>query len=160
MRKHIAALGMRFEEHDQDNVPDFSIWLPSHDSPIRAECKNIRDSTAKGGVDYRRKGQVVAYRAEIQKTRTSNEDKTSRFYDVSHFQILGVCLGKKTGNWADFRFARTIDLTCHSTHSHKLAVFHRVPLVGASEMLPWYADLSELLAHYDDPPCSPSTQPS
>jgi hypothetical protein len=51
MRKHVAALGLRFEEHDEDNVPDFSLWLPGCHDPIRAECKNIRDSTAKGGAD-------------------------------------------------------------------------------------------------------------
>ncbi len=160
MRKHIAALGLRFEEHDLDNVPDFSIWLPGREIAIHAECKNIRESSAPGGADYRHGGQVVAYKVEVQKTRTSNDDRTSRLYDVDHFQILGVCLGKKTGNWSDFYFARTIDLASHREHSHKLAVFHRVPLAGAAETQPWYADLSKLIAHFDDPPCNPSTPPS
>src|SRR5262249_34358807 len=71
------------------------------------------------------------------------------------YHILGVCLGKKTGDWSDFLFVRTIDLERHTKHSLKLAVFHRVPLPDADNLLPWYSDLGELIAHYNDPPCPP-----
>jgi hypothetical protein len=93
----------------------------------------------------------VAYKVETQKTRASKGDATSRFYGVLQFDILGVCLGKKTGNWSDFMFARAADLARHETHRGKLAVFQRVPLPGTGKLSPWYNDLGDLLRHS---PCS------
>lgn len=153
MEKHVRATGMRFEVHDLDGHPDFSIWIPGRKASLLAECKNIRESGKEGGEAYREGGQVVAYKVETQKTRAATGDPTSRFYGIDQYHILGVCLGKKTGNWSSFLFARTVDLTCHAKHPHKLAVFQRVPLPTATDLRPWYADLSELLAHFDDPPC-------
>ena len=155
MEKRIAACvghGIeRYETHDIDGHPDFSIWLP-RTRLLLAECKNIRESGKAGGEAYRAGGRIVGYKVETQKTRAATADATSRFYGVDLFQILGVCLGKKTGNWADFVFARTVDLARHAKHPHKLAVFQRVPLPGAADLRPWYADLSELIQHIDDPP--------
>lgn len=155
MEKHIArCVGHdidRYETHDLDSHPDFSIWLP-HRRLLLAECKNIRESAKAGGEAYRVAGKIVGYKVETQKTRAATGDSTSRFYGIEQFQILGVCLGKKTGNWTDFVFARTIDLRRHAKHSHKLAVFQRIPLPGASDIRPWYADLSKLIQHVDDPP--------
>jgi hypothetical protein len=116
-------------------------------------AKNVRESGKAGGEAYRRGGKIVAYKVETQKTRAARGDATSRYYDISQYHILGVCLGKKTGNWSDFMFVRTIDLVCHGEHSHKLAVMQRVPLPDAENIRPWYADLAELLGHIDDPPC-------
>ena len=158
MEKKIAALVgsavTRYEAHDLDGHPDFSIWLPERPTPLLAECKNIRESGKPGGEAYRKLGQIIGYKVETQKTRAATSDATSRFYDVGQYDILGVCLGKKTGNWADFFFIRTVDLARHARHPHKLAVMQRVPLPDAPEHAPWYADLAELLAHIDDPPCS------
>jgi hypothetical protein len=155
MEKHIAACvgkGIeRYETHDLDGHPDFSIWLPGP-KLLLGECKNIRESGRDGGEAYRVGGQIVGYKVETQKTRAATGDPTSRFYGVDQFQILGVCLGKKTGSWVDFVFARTIDLARHAAHSHKLAVFQRVPLPDARDARPWYADLSELIQHIGDPP--------
>lgn len=157
MEKHlrplVGSVVQRYEAHDLDGHPDFSIWLPRRSKPLLAECKNIRESGKDGGEAYREGGNIVAYKVETQKTRAATGDPTSRFYGVDQFQILGVCLGKKTGDWSDFLFARTIDLVCHARHSHKLAVFQRVPLPDAEILLPWYADLGDLLRYYDDPPC-------
>jgi hypothetical protein len=156
MGKHIAALvGTdidRFEAHDLDAHPDFSIWLPGRQLPLLAECKNVRESTKRGGADYREGGVVVAYKVETQKTRAATGDSTSRFYAVDQFEILGVCLGKKTGNWSDFMFVRTSDLARHQKLIKKLAVMQRVPLPGAESLSPWYASLGELLRHIHDPP--------
>ncbi|MBL9122771.1 MAG: hypothetical protein JNG90_04005 [Planctomycetaceae bacterium] len=156
----VGSVVERLEVHDLDGRPDFSIWLPGRQSPLLAECKNIRESGKACGEAYRVKGKVVAYKVETQKTRAATGDPTSRFYGTDQYHILGVCLGKKTGDWADFLFARTVDLACHAKHGHKLAVFQRVPLPDASDLSPWYADLSELLRHFDEPPCpaSPSTR--
>ena len=152
LRSLVGNVVERYEAHDLDGHPDFSIWLPGHTRPLLAECKNVRESGKAGGEAYREGGQVVAYKVETQKTRAATGDPTSRFYGADQFDILGVCLGKKTGNWSDFIFARTIDLTLHSTHSNKLSVFQRVPLPSAAEPRPWYVDLGELLRHYTDPP--------
>jgi hypothetical protein len=149
MERKIAALVgtvvERFESHDLDAHPDFSIWLPGRPTPLYAECKNIRESSKKGGEAYRVGGKVVAYKVETQKTRAATSDPTSRFYGFEQFHILGVCLGKKTGTWTDFVFARAVDLLRHAAHEHKLAVFQRVPLPGGEEMGPWYDDLGKLL---------------
>jgi hypothetical protein len=151
MEKKIKALVgsvvERYETHDLDGHPDFSIWLPKAKKPLLAECKNVRDSEEA----YRQGGQVVAYKAETQKTRASKGHPTSRFYGVDQFAILGVCLGKKTGSWTDFMFARVVDLARHEAHPGKLAVFQRVPLSGSENLAPWYNDLGELLRHL---PCT------
>jgi len=155
MEKHIAAcVGKRvtrYETHDLDGHPDFSIWLPKK-RLLYAECKNIRESAKAGGEAYREGRQIVAYKVETQKTRAATSDPTSRFYGIEQFHIVGVCLGKKTGRWSDFVFARTVDLRRHPSYPHKLAVFQRVPIPGASDLRPWYVDLSELIRHIDDAP--------
>lgn len=138
----------RYESHDFDGQPDFSIWLPGRRAPIRAECKNIRESSKAGGEAYREGGKIVAYKVETQKTRASQGDPTSRYYGVDQFEILGVCIGKKTGKWTDFLFAKTIDLQRHTFHTKKLSVFQRVPLPGATKLAPWYDELGKLLRAY------------
>ena len=50
MEKQIRALQVagviaRYEEHDLDGYPDFTIWLPRRAEPILAECKNVRNTT-------------------------------------------------------------------------------------------------------------------
>jgi hypothetical protein len=145
MEKKIRALVgtviERYETHDLDGHPDFSIWLPKVGKPLLAECKNVRNRDEA----YRQGGEVVAYKAETQKTRASKGDATSRFYGVDQFDILGVCLGKKTGRWSDFMFARVVDLARHASHEGKLAAFQRVPLPGSEDAAPWHGDLGELL---------------
>jgi hypothetical protein len=149
MERKIAALVgtviERYESHDLDGHPDFSIWLPGRSTPLYAECKNIRESSKKRGEAYRVGGKIVAYKVETQKTRAAKGDPSSRYYGFEQFHILGVCLGKKTGNWADLVFARAVDLLRHAAHDHKLAVFQRVSLPGGEEMGPWYDDLGKLL---------------
>jgi hypothetical protein len=160
MAKHIERAGVRFETHDLDGQPDFSIWLPGREKPLLAECKNVRESGKAGGEAYRVGGEVVAYKVETQKTRAAKGDPSSRYYGFEQYHILGVCLGKKTGDWSDFLFVRTIDLKRHSQHSQKLAVMQRVPLLDAEDVTPWYANLGDLLRHIDDAPCSPFTKRS
>lgn len=164
MAKHIQPLvGSvvdRYEAHDRDGYPDFSIWLPNRPEPLLAECKNIRESAKAGGEAYRVRGEVVAYKVETQKTRAAKGDPSSRYYGFEQYHILGVCLGKKTDDWSDFLFVRTIDLERHSKHSQKLAVMQRVPLLDAVDLTPWYANLGDLLRHFDEPPCNLSTRRS
>ncbi|MBI2477967.1 MAG: hypothetical protein HYV60_04770 [Planctomycetia bacterium] len=139
----------RYEAHDLDGVPDFSIWLPGRIEALRAECKNIRESSKAGGEAYREGGKIVAYKVETQKTRASKGDPSSRYHDARHFDILGVCLGKKTGDWSDIVYVRAKELERHSIYPSKLAVFQRVPLPDAEDKRPWYDDLGTLLRdHY------------
>jgi hypothetical protein len=152
MERKIAALPKslvaRYEAHDLDGQPDFSIWLPGVDLPLRAECKNIRESSKAGGEAYREGGKIVAYKVETQKTRASQGDATSRYYGVDQFDILGVCMGKKTGNWTDLMFAKVADMQRHAKYPNKLSVFQRVPLPDAENLFPWYDDLGKLLSTY------------
>ena len=149
MEKQIRALQVtgiiaRYEEHDKDRYPDFTIWLPDRAEPILAECKNVRDTTEA----YRSKGVIVGYKVETQKTRTSKEDASSRFYGVNQFQLIGVCLGKKTKNWAQFMYVRVEHLAIHKTHAGKLAAMQRVPLPDSHDIAPWTNTLSDLLATF------------
>ncbi len=129
----------RSEEHDLNGYPDFTIWTKKSDKPLLLECKNARDD------DYRGKGAITAYRVETQKTRAAKSDPSSRYYGTSQFDILAVCLGKKTGNWSDFLFIKINDLARHSYYTNKLAVMHRVPLPESDDVSPWYHSLAELI---------------
>ncbi|MGH9425887.1 MAG: hypothetical protein ACRD2L_06220, partial [Terriglobia bacterium] len=67
------------------------------------------------------------------------------YYGADQFNLLGVCLGKKTGRWSDFAFVRVSDLQRHKSHPHKLSVMQRVPLPGTGSPSPWSFDLAETL---------------
>ena len=70
MTKHIAeCVGhgiVRYETHDVDGHPDFSIWLPDG-RLLLAECKNIRESGKEGGEAYRAGGTIIGYKVETQR---------------------------------------------------------------------------------------------
>lgn len=131
----------RYEDHDRDDYPDFSIWLSESSPELKVEVKNIRDDEEA----YRRRGQVVAYKVELQKTRRG-EDPSSRYYDADRFDVVAVCLGKKTGDWGQFFYARASELEISPKYPNKLNVMHRVPLPGSADPGDWYDDLGDLLA--------------
>jgi hypothetical protein len=132
----------RFEEHDRDGYPDYTIWLPRKSSKgLTIECKNIRDADEA----YRDGGQIVAYKVETQKTRASTADRSSRFYNYNQFDILAVCLGKKTHNWKQFVFVTSRKLESHPDFKSKIAVMHKVPLPGSLIKPPWYPSLEKLI---------------
>lgn len=132
-----------YEHHDIDDYPDFTIF-PSEEGPeLKVEVKNVRNYKA----GYREDGEIVAYMVELQKTRRG-ADESSRFYNVDRFDIVAVCLGKKTGNYEDFLFARATDLRRHNKFPDKLAAMHRLPLPGRSsetEDKVWHENLEHLL---------------
>lgn len=135
----------QYKHYDLDGFPDFEIRLPSLSDPLKIECKNVRDSEEA----YKQAGKIVAYKVETQKTRASKGDKSSRFYDFHHFDILAVCLGKKTNDWQNFLFCRAVDLKRNKTFPNKLAVMHPVPLPDSKDLLFWFSDLTDLLrTHY------------
>lgn len=143
MEKHVSALVgtliERYEAIDKDKIPDFKIWLPGKAEPIWAECKNTRNT------NYQQKGVLTNYCLELQKTRASKADESSRYYDATHFQIVGVCLGKHTGDWSQFMFARTADLLRHKNYPHKFEVMHRVPLPNSGDYGFWSDDLATII---------------
>ena len=141
IRALVGTIIERYEVHDINGHPDFSIWLPGRPKPLLAECKNVRDADEA----YRSGGEITGYKVETQKTRAAKGDPTSRYYRVDQFDILGVCLGKKTGNWSDFMFAKSVDLARHQTHKGKLAVMQRVPLPGSKASGLWFDNLGDLL---------------
>ena len=116
-----------------------------------AECKNVRDREEA----YREGGKIVAYKVETQKTRASKGDPLSRYYGVDHFHILGVCLGKKTGDWTDFMFARVVDLPATQSTRASWRLFSVCPYPDAENLAPWYNDLGELLRYI-----GPAMQPN
>jgi hypothetical protein len=116
------------------------MWVDDH-RVLRLECKNVRDKHEA----YRTERQIVAYKVEIQKTRASIKDPSSRYYDVGYFDVLGVCLGKKTGNWQEFMFIKATDLSRHHDYANKLKVMQRVPLPDSASIRPWYKDLGKLV---------------
>jgi hypothetical protein len=144
--RHIKALvGTaidRYEIHDEDGKHDFSLWLPRRRQPVRVECKNVRNSNEA----FRTGGQIVAYKVETQKTRASQGDPTSRLYDIDQFDVLAVCLGKKTGDWRQMLFVRTLSLQRQPGLPRKLKPIQRVPLPTDSELDPWFSSLAQLLA--------------
>lgn len=142
IRRLVSKTVDRYEVHDEDGVHDFSIWIPGREIPVRIECKNVRNSNEA----FRSGGEVVAYKVETQKTRAAKGDPTSRFYDVAQFDILAVCLGKKTGDWRDMVFVRTLHLARQKTLPKKLAAIQRVPLPSKKDISPWSRDLESLLA--------------
>lgn len=141
MEKHVARLVgsvvARYQAIDRDGEPDFRIWLKGRTDPIAAECKNARNKS------YMAKGVVTHYAVEIQKTRAAKGDPTSRNYDIGYFHVIGVCLGKITGDWSDFVFIKANDLTRHATYPNKIAVMHRVPI--EADFGPWSPDLATIL---------------
>jgi hypothetical protein len=131
-----------YQVHDVDGYPDYTIWTTAEDAPVyKIECKNVRDSTEA----YREKGEIVAYKVETQKTRASQGDPSSRFYGADQFEILAVCLGKKTHDWKQFLFIWTKDLARHGKYGSKLAVMHKVPLPVGPIEAPWFDSLIKLL---------------
>lgn len=120
-----------YESHDIDGMHDCTVHTLNGLS-IRFEVKTIRNSL---------KPQV-----ELQKTRTSNSDPSSRFYDTSHFDIVAVCVGRKTGDWSDFRYAVVSSLPAHNKYAHKLKVMNDVPITEVDNII-WYDKLKEL---FDD----------
>ncbi len=146
LEKHIKELvkaGVldHYEAHDLDGHPDFSIWLPGRPDRFLIEVKNVRNSNEA----YRIKGNIVGYKVEVQKTRAATGDSSSRFYNAAQFQILAVCMGKKTKNWDAFMFVKTDDLARHKDHTHKLAVMHKVPLENDMVQEPWFNRLEDLV---------------
>ena len=110
---------------DVDAMHDFDVTLLDG-RRVRVECKN-----ASPRLDARGRHKV-----EVQKTRGSKGDPTSRFYDSDRFDVVAACLFSATGKW-DFRFGATQGLTRHRDFPNKLAAIQPVTT-------DWAVDLAAL----------------
>lgn len=124
-----------FQAHDIDGMHDFSVMTTESGPAIRIEVKNVRN--------------MKVQKVEIQKTRTSIGDPSSRFYGHDQFDVIAVCMGKSTGKWSEFAFALTRNLTRHASHPQKLAVFHEIGFPKAKTGVQWYTNLEEALAAHE-----------
>lgn len=99
-----------------DSRPDFTLYL-WNEEVLRLECKNISKREYKD-----------SFKVQVQKSRNSKDGNPTRLYDVDRFDILAVCMGKKTGNWKDFRFCSCFNLEkIVKQDQHKIYGYQRVP---------------------------------
>jgi hypothetical protein len=136
-----AGVIHNYLRHDRDGYPDFTIIKKEKHKGYLVECKNIRNRDEA----FRRGGEIYAYKVETQKTRTSQGDPSSRFYGIDLFEILAVCLGKKTHKWDQFMFIKAANLTRHEKYPKKIAVMHQVPLPDSKDFGHWFPDLAQII---------------
>lgn len=122
-----------YEEHDLDGMHDFTIETLNRTN-IRVEVKTLRNE--------------VKPKVEVQKTRTSNGDASSRFYGRDQFDLIAVCMGRRTGDWSEFMYCLVSELPEHKKHAGKLQVMHSV--VESLEVAPrWFPQLRLAIEAYE-----------
>lgn len=118
-----------YESHDLDGMHDFSL-VTLAGRTVRVEVKTCRNMTA--------------LKVELQKTRNAQGDPRNRLYDASQFDVVAVNIGRHTGDWAEFRYALTSNLSVHRVHTDKLAVMHSLDSQVDGERV-WRSKLQEIL---------------
>lgn len=118
-----------YEDHDQDGKHDFTLITLSGVA-IRVEVKTVR------------KGPKP--RVELQKTRASKGDPSSRFYDRDHFDVVAVCIGRPSGDWSHFRYALARDLPAHGDYQGKLKIMHDIPADETTHPR-WFSRLQDVM---------------
>jgi hypothetical protein len=91
---------------------------------VTVECKNASPETYADGTP----------KVEVQKTRASQGDPTSRFYTTESFDVVAACMYGPTGAWT-FRFRRSADLTEHASHPGRIAPLQRITEEWASSLV-------------------------
>lgn len=123
-----------YEAHDADGMHDFS-FETNRGTMLRVEVKTVRRAGKTNQV-------------ELQKTRAAKGDPSSRFYDDTHFDIVAVCLGRRSGDWTEFAYAIVTTLPKHRDHPAKLQVMHRVHS-DAADGVQWFSKLQDLIDQYE-----------
>lgn len=93
---------------DEDGQPDFDVELRDG-RHVLVECKNASPNRTREG----------SFKIDLQKTRHSKDDRASRYYEPSQFDVVAVCLFSPTGEWR-FLFRSTRDLPRHDEHPDRL----------------------------------------
>lgn len=101
-------------EGHQEGPPDFFVTL-TDGREVTVECKNASPRLYADGT-----GKV-----EVQKTRASKGDPTSRFYTPAAFDVLAACMYGPTGSW-QFKFRRSDALAEHEQHDGRIAPLQRI----------------------------------
>lgn len=114
------------EEGHQEGPPDFFVEL-ADGRTVTVECKNASPKRYADGTP----------KVEVQKTRASQGDPTSRFYAPAAFDVVAACMYGPTGKWT-FRFRRSADLVPHTSHPDRIAPLQ--PITDA-----WAHSLAEAL---------------
>lgn len=102
------------EEGQQEGPPDFFVEL-ADGRRVTVECKNASPRRYADGTP----------KVEVQKTRASQGDPTSRFYSPAAFHVLAACMYGPTGAWT-FRFRRSALLASHAEHADRIAPLQRI----------------------------------
>lgn len=102
------------EEGQQEGPPDFFVKLTDC-RDVTVECKNASPRRYADGTP----------KVEVQKTRASRNDPTSRYYSPSAFDVLAACMYGPTGSWT-FRFRRSSQLVEHEQHAGRIAPLQRI----------------------------------
>jgi hypothetical protein len=97
------------EEGHQEGPPDFYVELVDG-RRVTVECKNASPKLYADGTP----------KVEVQKTRASQGDPTSRFYTSASFDVVAACMYGPTGAWT-FRYRRSVDLLEHRDHPGRIA---------------------------------------
>ena len=98
----------------QEGPPDFVVRLATGEV-VTVECKNASPQRYADGTP----------KVEVQKTRASKGDPTSRYYTPDAFDVLAACMYGPTGTWT-FRFRRSADLRRHEDHPGRIAPLQRI----------------------------------
>lgn len=117
----------RAEEGIQEGPPDFFVELVDG-RDLTVECKNASPKLYADGTP----------KVEVQKTRTSQGDPTSRFYTPRSFDVVAACMYGPTGKWT-FRYRRSSALLEHSSHAGRIAPLQPITTE-------WSATLADALA--------------
>ena len=104
----------RAVEGHQEGPPDFFVDMVDGRS-VTVECKNASPTLYSDGTP----------KVDVQKTRSSKGDPTSRFYTPDAFDVVAACMWGPTGEWT-FRFRRSVALAPHLRHPGKIAPVQRI----------------------------------
>jgi hypothetical protein len=101
-------------EGQQEGPPDFFVDMVDGRA-VTVECKNASPMLYADGTP----------KVEVQKTRASQGDPTSRFYGPDAFDVVAACMYGPTREWT-FRFRRSAALEPHAVHPEKIAPLQRI----------------------------------
>lgn len=99
---------------DQDGPPDVLVTF-HNSSKVSIECKNASLQRYADG----------SAKVEVQKTRASKGDPSSRYYSTEQFDVLAVCVWSDRGK-PEFRFKASRDLLPHKEFTGRIAPLQRV----------------------------------
>lgn len=102
------------QEGVAEGPPDFHVAM-ADGRQVTVECKNASPQRYSDG----------CAKVEVQKTRASKGDPSSRYYSTDAFGVIAACLYGPTKAWT-FKFIRSELLAPHKTYAGKIAPLQRV----------------------------------